>query len=246
MSAFHPKQTFIKIAGQRLICFNGGRRPAASIVKAPASAPERVKVYCDPTSDVVADVLSVIRVTGYQLQLLDYVTTPLSQDQLRHLSHLLSGSGESLVRRHDPLFSALQLDDRFIGDQDFWTVIAEHPTLINGPLLVLAGKARVCKSPEEARLFLVRGGEPAMPKPKALSPRLAALIRGEPPAVLEKVDAIAPEPASQPLESSSVVRQMTEVPAEPKRNIAVKQRAAKTLKGKTVVKDSKSVKKKKK
>src|SRR5512135_2238276 len=216
------------------------------VVKAPAPEPERVKVYCDPTSDVVADVLSVIRATGYQLQLLDYVTTPLSQDQLRHLSHLLSGSGASLVRRHDPLFSALQLDDRFIGDQDFWTAIAEHPTLINGPLLVLAGKARVCKSPEEARLFLVRGSAAAMPKPKALSPRLAALIRGEPLAALEQVGAIAPEPASRPLESSSIVRQVLEVPAEPKRNIVVKQRAAKTKTGKTVTKDSKSAKKKKK
>lgn len=216
------------------------------VAKAPAPEPERVKVYCDPTSDVVADVLSVIRATGYQLQLLDYVTTPLSQDQLRHLSHLLSGSGESLVRRHDPLFLALQLDDRFIGDQDFWTAIAEHPTLVNGPLLVLGGKARVCKSPEEARLFLVRGSAPAMPKPKALSPRLAALIRGEPFAALEKVGATAPEPASQPLEPSSIVRQVPEVRAEPKRNIAVKQRAAKTKKRKSVVKDSPSAKRKKK
>lgn len=123
------------------------------VVQALAPAPERVKVYCDPTSDVVADVLSVIRASGYQLEVLDYITTPLSQEQLRHLSHLLSGSGKSLVRRHDPLFLALQLDDRFIGDQDFWTAIAEHPTLINGPVLVLPGRARVCKSPEDARLF---------------------------------------------------------------------------------------------
>src|SRR5471032_1933245 len=175
------------------------------VVKALAPAPERVKVYCDPTSDVVADVLSVIRAAGYQLQLLDYITTPLGQDQLRPLSHLLSGSGRSLVRRHDSLFLALQLDDRFIGDQDFWTAIAEHPTLINGPVLVLSGSARICKSPEDAQLFLVKGSEPAAPKPKTLSPRIAALIRGEPLAALPKVDAMAPEPTREPLESSSIV-----------------------------------------
>ena len=216
------------------------------VVKALAPAPERVKVYCDPTSDVVADVLSVIRAAGYQLQLLDYITTPLGQDQLRHLSHLLSGSGKSLVRRHDPLFSALQLDDRFIGDQDFWTAIAEHPTLINGPVLVLSGKARVCKSSEDAQLFLVRGSEPAAPKPKTLSPRLAALIRGEPLAALPKVDAMAPEPAPRPLESSSIVHHVPEVPAKPKRKIVVKSRATKTEKEKTATKDFKSVKKTKK
>ena len=214
------------------------------VVKAPA--PERVKVYCDPTSDVVADVLSVIRAAGYQLQLLDYITISLGQDELRHLSHLLSGSGKSLVRRHDPLFSALQLDDRFIGDQDFWTAIAEHPTLINGPVLVFSGKARICKSPEDARLFLVRGSEPAAPKPKTLSPRIAALIRGEPLAALPKVDAMAPEPTREPLESSSIVHPVSDVLAKPKRKVAVKLRAAKPEKKKTATKNFKSVKKTKK
>jgi len=216
------------------------------VVKALAPAPDQVKVYCDATSDVVADVLSVIRAAGYQLQLLDYITTPLGQEQLRHLSHLLSGSGKSLVRRHDPLFLALQLDDRFIGDQDFWTAIAEHPTLINGPILVLSGKARVCKSSEDARLFLVTGSEPAAPKPKTLSPRLAALIKGETLAVLPKVDVMAPEPALQPLEISSIAHPVPEVPAKPKRKVAVKLRAAKTEKKKTATKDFKSVKKTKK
>jgi CspA family cold shock protein len=221
-----------------------------TVVKALAPAPERVKVYCDPSSDVVADVLSVIRAAGYQLQLLDYITTPLGQDQLRTLSHLLSGSGKSLVRRHDPLFSALQLDDRFIGDQDFWTTIAEHPALINGPVLVLSGKARICRSPEEAQLFLGKGGEAAMPKPKTLSPRIVALIRGESLSALPKVDAIAPELPPQPLKASSTVHpvtEVTEVTVKPKRKVAAKPHAAKAEKKKTATKSvRKPVKKPKK
>ena len=151
-----------------------------TVVKVLAPAPERVTVYCDPSSDVVADILTVIRAAGYQLQLLDYTTTTLGHDQLRALSQLLSGSGKGLVRRHDPLFSALQLDDRFIGDQDFWTAIAEHPTLIDGPVLVHFGKARVCKLPRDAQHLSDKRGAAAEPKPKTLSPRIAALIRGEP------------------------------------------------------------------
>jgi len=213
----------------------------ASVVKAPA--PEEVKIYCDPTTDVVADILSVVHNAGYQLQLLDYTTTPLGQDQLRHLSHLLSGTGKSLVRRHDPLFSALQLDDRFIGDQDFWTAIAEHPSLINGPVLVLSGKARVCKSREDAQTFLSRGSEPAAPKSKMLSPRVAAMIRGEPLAALPKAAAQAPEP--QRPEPSSLVHQPVLVSAKQKRAIAVKPRSAQTTKIKSAAKDLKSVKKRK-
>ena len=204
-----------------------------TVVRAPAPAPERVEVYCDPSSDVVADVLSIIRTAGYQMQLLDYTTTPLRQDQLRHLSHLLSGSGKSLVRRHDPLFSALQLDDRFIGDQEFWTAIAEHPTLINGPVLVLSGKARICKSPQDAQLFLSRGGEAAAPKAKTLSPRIAALIRGEALAALPKVDAPVPEPPPPPLKLSPIVHPVPKEAAKPKRKVAAKPPAAKAEKKKT-------------
>ena len=207
-----------------------------AVVKALAPAPERLKVYCDPSSDAVADVLSVVRASGYQLQLLDYIATPLGPDQLRALSHLLSGSGKSLVRRHDPLFSALQLDDRFIGDQEFWTAIAEHPTLIDGPVLVFSGKARVCKSPKDAHQFLERGGEAAAPKPKTLSPRIAALIRGEPLAALPKVSAPPPEPPPQPLKISATVQPLPDEPAKPKRKVAAKPRAAKTEKKKTATK----------
>ena len=218
-----------------------------TVVKALLPAREQVKVYCDPTLDIVADVLGVIRATGYQLQLLDYITTPLGQDQLRHLSQLLSGSSKSLVRRHDPLFSALQLDDRFIGDQDFWTAIAEHPTLINGPVLVLSGKACVCKSPEDARLFFGGGGEAPTPKPKTLSPRIVALIRGEPLAALPKVDALASPPAPQTLKFSSIAHPVAEAPAKPKRKVAPKPRVAKAEKKKAATKKfGKSVKKPKK
>ena len=184
------------------------------IAKVPAPVAARVTVFCDPSSDSAADVLGAVRGAGYQLQLVDYITTPPNPDQLRHLSHLLSGSGKSLVRRHDPLFTALQLDDRFIGDQDFWMAVAEHPALINGPVLAFAGNARVCKSPDDVQVFLSGRSEATASKPKTLSPRMAALIRGEaPPAV------VVPEPpAAKPVEPAPVVKE----PAKAKRKAAPK------------------------
>jgi len=228
-----PKVVMLKLLG-------------APVVKDAAPPPEQVKVYCDPTSDIVADILSVVRAAGYQLHLLDYFTTPLSQEQLGHLSHLLSGSGKSLVRRHDPLFTSLQLDDRFIGDHDFWTAIAEHPTLINGPVLVFSGRARVCKSKEDAEHFLNRAGEPAAPKPKTLSPRIAALMRGESLPALPKIDAKVPEPAPSSSEPSSIVHSAPEEPVRPKRKVTVKPRVAAPKKAKAAMKAVKTVKKKKK
>lgn len=163
----------------------------------PASS-AHVTVYCDHSSDLSADVLEAIRAAGYQPELVDYITTPLSYDQLRRLSHLLNEVDQSLVRRYVPLFLELQLDDRFLGDVEFWTAIIQHPTLINGPVLVFAGKARVCKSPDEVRRFLRHDEEGQERKPKGLTPRMAAMLKGHPvAAVLEKKAPKAELPVQQ-------------------------------------------------
>jgi len=210
------------------------------VAKAPS--PERVTVFCDPASDAAADVLDVIRAAGYQLQLVDCIAAPPNPEQLRHLSHLLSGSGQNLVRRHDPLFSTLQLDDRFIGDQEFWTAVVEHPSLINGPVLVLSGKARVCKTAQEAKLFFSKGGDLTPPKPKVLSPRIAALIRGESLApAIPTTDDIEPRMMSQSPRSSSSVPPVAKLTEKPSRKVASKLPLVKASKKKAATKTVKKV-----
>ena len=145
--------------------------------KAPAAA--QVIVYCDAGADAAAEIAEAVRAAGFALTMQDITTQPPSADQLKRLSQLMSGSDQSLVRRYDPLFFALQLDDRFITDQDFWTAIAEHPTLINGPVLVSSGRARICKTGGEARAFLRHDQAAVPPKPKTLSPRMMAMLTGE-------------------------------------------------------------------
>ena len=82
-----------------------------------------------------------------------------TRDQLMQLSLLLREADQSLVRRYDPLFLNLQLDDRFISEADFWTGIVEHPSLVNGPVVAMAGKARICKSASDVKAFLGAGSQ---------------------------------------------------------------------------------------
>ena len=221
-------------------------------VKAQPPPPDRVSVYCDPSSDSAADVLNEIRTAGYQLQLHDYVTTPLGLEPLRRLSQLLGKAGQSLVRRYDSLFTALRLDDRFIIDQDFWTGIMEHPALINGPVLEQSGKARICRSPAEARAFLANAADPVQ-TPKSLSPRMAAMLKGEaipaPPSPAKGNDPqteAPPKPKSSPAKSppKPAKRSIASAAKKPKPKAP---RATKPAKRKAAVRKSvKPVKKAKK
>src|SRR4051812_25961831 len=93
---------------------------------------------------------------------------------------MLREVGQSLVRRYDHLFLELQLDDRFISENDFWTAIVEHPVLINGPVVVAGNRARICKSAADLRAFLGMDEERTERKSKALSPRMMAMMTGGP------------------------------------------------------------------
>ena len=180
--------------------------PPVSVPSAPpAPAPVArigVTVYHDPSTRESAAVLEALSAAGYAPRLVDYVAAPPAREDLKRLSLLLRDADQSLVRRYDPLFFDLQLDDRFIADSDYWTAIHEHPSLINGPVLVVGGKTRVCRTAAEVRAMLGIG-EPqiATPKPKAVPPRPVAAVSVTP-AALPTPD-IAPQAAAKPARAAA-------------------------------------------
>lgn len=169
----------------------------ADVRRQPAAAPARkpITVYSDSATanGAVEDVVEALTEAGETPLLVEISAT--TRDQLMQLSLLLREADQSLVRRYDPLFLNLQLDDRFISEADFWTGIVEHPSLVNSPVVATAGKARICKSASDVKAFLGAGapaplgGKPPQDKPKGISPRMAALMRGE---------SLPPRPVSPP------------------------------------------------
>ena len=158
---------------------------------APAAAPQAAPVshsrassngatlYGDPASPRFEAVAAALAGQGLEVAAVDMVVTPPDPAELKKWSVALSGQAVGLVRRSDPMFFALQLDDRFLSENDFWLAISQHPTLINGPVVKAGGRLAICKSADDVRRMLGVAGGDAEQKPKGLSPRLSALLRGE-------------------------------------------------------------------
>ena len=164
-----------------------------------AMAPRpQLALYHDPEAEDSAEVLEALKHAGHEPRLVDVALAPPGREELRRLSILLREADQSLVRRYDPLFLELQLDDRFISENEFWQGIVEHPQLINAPVLATANKARIVRSANDVRSFL--GQEvPQQAKPKGLSPRMAALMKGHalPPKPEAKPEKIEPAPSAK-------------------------------------------------
>ncbi len=162
-----------------------------------APPPVTLSLYHDPSDGEAEEVLEALRAQGCQVREIDVLKTPPTPQDLKTWS-LLSGG---LVRRFDPMFHALQLDDRFIGQDEFWTAVSEHPVLIETPLLVSKSKVSVCHTADDVSRFLNPVQDVEVPRTKTLSPRLAALIRGEaiadlpPPSPKEPDEPEIPAPA---------------------------------------------------
>lgn len=180
----------------------------------PVSSAPQVTVYCRLDTDAAADVIEVARGSGAKLALVDYMAAPPSIDQLKRLAQMVGVAGQSLVRRYDPLFLALQLDDRFIAEQEFWQAIFEHPALINGPVITASGRAAVCKTAAEAQHFLEGDTAKAVAAPKTLSPRIAAMLRGEAVPAVQPA-AVAPPQTKKPV-APAVVPPKAATKAQPK------------------------------
>jgi CspA family cold shock protein len=139
-----------------------------------AAEPSRITLFHDPASEESHTVLAALAAAGHEPQLVDYIAAPPDRDVLKNLALLLRGGDQSLVRKYDPLFLELRLDDRFISDGEFWAGIVEHPTLINGPVLATAHKARVCRTGNAVKSFLgIDASDDIAAKPKGLPQSLA-------------------------------------------------------------------------
>jgi cold shock CspA family protein/arsenate reductase-like glutaredoxin family protein len=185
----------------------------------PRAEPPRTRLtfYHDPESEWSEHVLEEIRALGHQPAVVNYRETPPTKDELRRLSRLLQGIGQSLVRKYDSLFFELQLDDRFIGESEFWDAIVEHPVLINGPLLATDGKAGLLHTDESIPGFFTAAppGELPAAKPKGLSLRALQILAGGDAAPAAPQPA-ANKPVPAPVaEVKTLVRPVVEAAAAP-------------------------------
>ena len=149
--------------------------PALPAAAPQPAAPARATLYYDPALESHRDVAAAVETKGDGFRLIDCAANPPARDELKRLSLLLGAAGQNLVRRTDPLFFALQLDDRFLSENEFWTAVVEHPKLIDGPILAAANRARLCKTVAQAEAFI----EDKEHKPvKSATPRILAMIKG--------------------------------------------------------------------
>jgi arsenate reductase len=92
--------------------------------------------------------LAWLRDHDVDVEVVEYLKTPLGRDELAELLRLLPTPPSALVRR-DKRFAALGLGDADVEDADaVVSLLVEHPELMQRPVVRTADRAVIARPPE--------------------------------------------------------------------------------------------------
>lgn len=107
-----------------------------------------ITVYHNPKCSNSRGALELIRERGFEPQIVEYLKTPLSTAALRALVAACGVPVRELMRSKEALYGELGLDDPTLDDDALIAAMAEHPVLLNRPIVATPVGARLCRPPE--------------------------------------------------------------------------------------------------
>lgn len=106
-------------------------------------------IYHNPACGTSRNTLAIIRASGTEPIIIEYLKTPPTRDALRDLVHRMGIPLRDALRRKGTPYDALGLDDPALGDDALLDAIEAHPILINRPIVVTPKGVRLCRPSEQ-------------------------------------------------------------------------------------------------
>jgi arsenate reductase (glutaredoxin) len=109
----------------------------------------QITIYHNPDCGTSCNALAKVRKLGYKPRIVEYLKTPLSRSEIVALIAQMDITARNVVRRREPLFRELGLDERDVTEDELLDALADNPILINRPIVVLQDgasiTARLCR-----------------------------------------------------------------------------------------------------
>jgi arsenate reductase (glutaredoxin) len=113
-----------------------------------------VTIYHNPNCGTSRNTLAMIRQSGVEPVIVEYLKTPPSREKLKELVSAMGIPLRALLREKGTPYKELGLDDpKWTGDELLDFMLA-HPILINRPIVVTPKGVRLCR-PSEAVIDLL-------------------------------------------------------------------------------------------
>jgi arsenate reductase len=113
-----------------------------------------ITIYHNPACGTSRNTLAMIRQSGEEPAIIEYLETPPSRAQLIGLLDAMRMKPRALLREKGTPYEALNLANPELSDDDLITFMLKHPILINRPIVVTPHGTLLCR-PSEAVLAIL-------------------------------------------------------------------------------------------
>ena len=107
-----------------------------------------ITIYHNPACGTSRNVLGLIRNSGEEPVIIEYLKTPPSREELVSLIQRMGVPVRDVLRRKGTPYDELGLDDPALTDDHLIDVMVAHPTLINRPIVVTRHAVKLCRPSE--------------------------------------------------------------------------------------------------
>lgn len=107
-----------------------------------------ITIYHNPACGTSRNTLAMIRQSGEEPEIIEYLKTPPSRDRLVELMRDMGITPRALLRRKGTPYDELGLDDIKWSDGEIIDFMLTHPILINRPVVVTPKGTRLCRPSE--------------------------------------------------------------------------------------------------
>lgn len=113
-----------------------------------------ITIYHNPRCGTSRNTLALIRNTGVEPEIVEYLLTPPSRETLLALAAQMATPVRALLRAKEKLYDELQIGNPALGDDALVDAMLAHPILLNRPIVVTPLGTRLCRPSETVLAIL--------------------------------------------------------------------------------------------
>ncbi|GHC71171.1 arsenate reductase (glutaredoxin) [Limoniibacter endophyticus] len=137
-------------------------------------------IYHNPDCGTSRNTLAMIRNSGIEPHVIEYLKTPPSRAMLVQLIERMGTDLRALLRKKDTPYTALGLDDPGLTDDQLLDAMMTHPILINRPVVISPKGVKLCRPSEEVlellppqqAVFIKEDGEHVVDERSGYTPKV--------------------------------------------------------------------------
>ncbi len=109
----------------------------------------KVTIYHNPRCSKSRQTLDLIRKRYIDPDVIEYLKTPPDRATLERILALLELEPRNLIRKNESVYKQEKLDDKTLSREALISAMLDYPILIERPIVLSKGKARIGRPPEK-------------------------------------------------------------------------------------------------